>query len=432
MRLTADEIVQDYLSKVCSRLKYREIHDQICDELKDHIQERVNDLQACQQVPREEAVQTALHDLGEPCLLGDDLARIHKPHINWSLLLIAVGLLALGMATLYTISLQAIDYMPTGLMLKSFIWLAIGLLLGGGAVWADYRKLQPLSKYLFMFMLVLPVGALATGTTHTGLPWVTIGPLSINLVTVALFGLTIGAAGIIAGLDMDRTPDQIKAAAVLYLPILVFAVCPSFFSAAIYGLVSIVLLFYRRMPLNKIAVLLLPLLLAGGVFMISEPYRLSRLTAFLFPGRDPQGAGYIFIQLRELLVSAGWWGQGLNFPAHLVPEIHTDFIFAYITYTFGWLAALMLLALAALLVIKMSAAIRQVKEPFGKLLVTAITVLIAVQFLVNILMNLGLAPLSAVSLPLISYGGSYLVLQMLALGLILGVYRRKDIVANKG
>jgi cell division protein FtsW (lipid II flippase) len=166
----------------------------------------------------------------------------------------------------------------------------------------------------------------------------------------------------------------------------------------------------------------LPLLL-----IVSVPYRLQRFFIFLNPAGDPQGAGYINIQLSHVLAHSGLFGQGLTFVPGVLPELHTDFIFAFITYTFGWIAGLLLIALVAMFLVRIALIAGKTKIHYGKLLISGFVSILAIQFLWNILMNLGLAPISGVGLPFISYGGSQLVINAAAIGIISSIYRRRNV-----
>jgi cell division protein FtsW (lipid II flippase) len=111
----------------------------------------------------------------------------------------------------------------------------------------------------------------------------------------------------------------------------------------------------------------------------------------------------------------------------LLPGLHTDFVFSYLTFTFGWIAGGVLAALAVIFIIRTAAIARLVKSPYARLLVSGIAAIFTVQFLWNILMNMGLAPLSGVGLPFISYGGSQLLFNAAAMGIVSSAYRRRNI-----
>lgn len=123
---------------------------------------------------------------------------------------------------------------------------------------------------------------------------------------------------------------------------------------------------------------------------------------------------------------AGLWGKGLTFDGRMLPEIHTDFMFTYIVYTFGWIAGVLLAALVVLFLVRISIIAFHVKSSYGKLLIGVLVAVFAVQFVWNILMNLSLAPIAGVSLPFISYGNSQFIIDMAAIGLISNIYKQRN------
>ena len=175
---------------------------------------------------------------------------------------------------------------------------------------------------------------------------------------------------------------------------------------------------------------------AGLIFLLAiiitsrESYFFTRLSAFINPNADPNGAGYMYIIVRDILSQAGWFGNGLynDLNIHLLPEAHTDFVFPYLVYSLGWAFGIALSLILLLFISRISKNAFKTQDLYGRLIVIGGASLISVPTIWNILMGLGLVPIMGVSLPFISYGGSMLLFYAALLGLILNVYRRKDIV----
>lgn len=198
----------------------------------------------------------------------------------------------------------------------------------------------------------------------------------------------------------------------------------------LYPIVFLILMRASGAKLSCVFLAAIPLFISYALFIIHlRPYQIRRLIAFMHPYRDPDSTGWLYIRLTEILHAAGLWGQGFTFPAGSLPSVHGDLILAYVVYTFGWISGLAVLALAITLILRMNHVARQAKDLYGRLLVTGLTVIFAVQFIWNILMLLGLSPVFGdFNLPFISYSGSQLIIQMAAMGLVLSVYRRKDMI----
>lgn len=168
---------------------------------------------------------------------------------------------------------------------------------------------------------------------------------------------------------------------------------------------------------------------AGGIFVILiasllEPYRLARITSFLFPGSDPTGSGYQIEQARIAIGSGGIFGVGLGESVQKVfymPEAHTDMILAVIGEELGLLGICGVVVLYAALLVGGLRAAKNSRDIYARLLAIGITSMIICQALLNLFAVLGMAPLTGVPLPFISYGGANLVVMLVAMGLLINV-----------
>ena len=166
---------------------------------------------------------------------------------------------------------------------------------------------------------------------------------------------------------------------------------------------------------------------AGLVGLIlAAPYRLQRITAFLDPWQDPQGAGYQSIQSLYAIGPGGLGGLGLGMSRqkyNYLPEPQTDFIFSILAEELGFIGGSLLILLFLLLIWRGMRTAITLTDPFGSLLATGIVGIFAVQVLINIGVVIGLVPITGVTLPLVSYGGSSLTLLLTALGILLNLSR---------
>jgi cell division protein FtsW len=160
--------------------------------------------------------------------------------------------------------------------------------------------------------------------------------------------------------------------------------------------------------------------------IVIEPYRMQRLTGFLNPTRDSSGAGFQAIQAKIALGSGGVFGVGLGQSlqkAFFLPEAHTDMIAAVIGEELGFAGLLTLVGLFGLFGYAGLQTAKRARDRYGKLLAAGLTSLILVQALINLFAVLGLAPLTGVPLPFVSYGNSSLLVTLAAVGLLLGIAR---------
>jgi cell division protein FtsW (lipid II flippase) len=134
----------------------------------------------------------------------------------------------------------------------------------------------------------------------------------------------------------------------------------------------------------------------------------------------------MYIKIKQLITGGGWFGN--EKATQFVPEISTDFAFANVTYFHGWLVASGLVLMLVLLSCRMLFITKKIKDPFGKQLVTGVIALYSIQVFYNLGMSLGLLPFISISLPFISYGLTPAVLNSFIIGVVLSVYRRKDLI----
>jgi cell division protein FtsW len=163
-----------------------------------------------------------------------------------------------------------------------------------------------------------------------------------------------------------------------------------------------------------------------GSLIYLEPYRLRRWLAFLHPDADPLGKGFQIIQARIAVGSGGIDGVGYmagKQKLFYLPEPHTDFIFAVIGEELGFLGCVAVLALFAVLLWRGLRVVARCPDEFGRLLAIGITVLLVGQALINTTMVVGLMPTKGIALPLVSYGGSSLLMNLLAVGILLNISR---------
>jgi cell division protein FtsW len=167
-----------------------------------------------------------------------------------------------------------------------------------------------------------------------------------------------------------------------------------------------------------------------GIFAIlikSAPYRLQRFLVFLNPADEKLGAGYHINQALLAVGSGGLWGLGFGQSKQkylYLPEPHTDSIFAIISEELGFLRSVLILIVFLIIILRCFKVAKNAPDQFSSLLVTGITVWILVQFLVNIGAMLGVLPLTGIPLPFVSYGGSSLIMLMVAIGIVLNISKQ--------
>jgi cell division protein FtsW len=204
---------------------------------------------------------------------------------------------------------------------------------------------------------------------------------------------------------------------------------PDFGAVMSLGILTVGLLFLGGARLNQLAVLVLLSLPAIYILLASSPYRWKRITCFLDPWRDSQGCGFQLIQSFIALGNGGITGLGIGGSRQklfFLPEVHTDFIFSMIGEEMGFIGAIVVLGLFIWLVVKGVRVAMDTDDSFSYYLALGLTMMIGSQVIINIAVSTGLMPTKGLPLPFISYGGSALLINMIAIGILLNISGRND------
>lgn len=164
-------------------------------------------------------------------------------------------------------------------------------------------------------------------------------------------------------------------------------------------------------------------------WILNQPYRINRLLElFSFRGNDVNNVmyGFIYEKLNTIRNSSKLFGQGGQIVQNLLSEAKGDFILVYIIYSFGWIVAIMLITLIIGFIVRIGFIGIKTKDKYGKLIVIGFCSIMSARFLLNILINLNLAPYFSVPMPFISYGGSNLRINMIIVALIISIYKWRN------
>ncbi|OEF96754.1 putative lipid II flippase FtsW [Desulfuribacillus alkaliarsenatis] len=316
---------------------------------------------------------------------------------------------------------------------RQLMWAILGfiaLLITMNIPYKFLRKLSPLMFFVTLFLLVIVLIPGIGVERNFAQRWIGFGPILIQPSELLKVVISIYFAHYLSKrLDrMDEFKETVQ-------PILIMlAICfglimlqPDFSTAVIIAIITFTLLFSagaRIKHLFLVGVAMLPLVI---IMAIWKPYRIKRLMTFLDPwAADSLKEGY---QIIHSLYAFGNGGiSGVGFGAGLqklfyLPEPHTDFIFSIIGEELGLIGAISIILLFALFLWRGLLISSKVEDPFGSLLALSLTVMISVQAFMNIAITIGMLPVTGLTLPFISYGGSSLLVTLIATGIILNISR---------
>jgi len=342
-----------------------------------------------------------------------------------TLALVAFGLVMVYSATSASAALHNGD--PAYFLKRQAGYALLGLVLLVAASRADYRLLRGLAPVLVVSSLALLLGVLVAGQAVNGARrWISVGPAVFQPSELAKLALAVWAASY---LSRKRPPQTLKQ---LWRPVglLTTVFCVLLLAEPDLGTAIAILLMLAAMLLvagTPVRTLGAGLGIAAAVSMAAvwfEPYRRARLFSFIDPWRDAHGAGYQTVQAIIGLGSGGIFGRGLGQSVaklNFLPEAHTDMIFAIIGEELGLVGATALVAAYAAFAYAGFRIALTCRDPFGKRLAAGLTVLVCGQASINLAAVMGLAPLTGIPLPFVSYGGSSLVVALVSVGILLNI-----------
>jgi rod shape determining protein RodA len=364
------------------------------------------------------------------------------------LLLATLGLVACSLVALNGATEHDIPGDPNYYVSRQAIYAVVGLVLMYGLSRLDYSRLRELRYPIYglllaIILLVLGVAQATRGAkSWIALPGFNFQPSELGkvLLVVALSAFLV---------DRMRRMGRDTTARIMLLgllPTMLVIAEPDLGSALVYVAGTLALLFVAGAPWRHFAALgvlfavALALVLVAAPKMgidVLEPYQVERLTSFLHPSADPGDEGYQQHQALIAMGSGEKTGRGVanatQTSLNFLPEHHTDFIFAVIGETFGFAGCALVLSLYALLIWRGLHILTVAKNLYGALIAGGITVMLLFQLFVNIGMNVGIMPITGVTAPLLSFGGSSMLATFLALGLLQSVHAQaRETAEQKG
>ena len=365
------------------------------------------------------------------------------------LVLAAVGLAVCSVYMIGTATVDDVPGDPRHYVIRQAIYCVVGLALMFVLARIDYSRFRELRLGLYAGLLGLLALTMLIGTTTRGakrvieLPFfeVQTSELGKVIVILALAAFIVDRARQLS--DRETTSRIVLIALV---PAVLVVAQPDLGSGLVYLAIVPALLFVAGTKWIHLAALgaiaaaavAVVLLVAPAVGVeVLKPYQVDRLTAFVHPSEDPQKQGY---QLRQSITAIGAGqktGRGADEASQtkldFLPEHHTDFIFSVVGEEFGFVGAAVVLSLYALLIWRALRVLTMAKNLYGALIAGGITAMLMFQVFVNVGMTIGIMPITGVTLPLMSYGGSSVITTFLALGLLQSIHvQARETTAAKG
>lgn len=305
----------------------------------------------------------------------------------------------------------------------------------------DYRSLKVFIKPVYIFILITLLITFILGIeTRGSVRWIPIGPFNFQPSEFAKPVLILAIAAFWS--QHKPTWKNIFISFLILLPIAAFIFRqPDLGTTLTIIFIWLCMLWASHISFFKIGILstLAALIIPSSWFFLHE-YQKQRIYSFLSPTNDPQGVGFHVIQSMIAVGSGEFWGRGLGRGTQsrlqFLPEFRTDFIFAFIAEELGFLGSFTIVVLYILLFTLLLRTLSQTKDRFGDLIITGTIGMLLFQVIVNMGMNLGLLPITGITLPLLSYGGSSVITTFICLGFVASIrkysMKREDVITIKG
>jgi len=351
-------------------------------------------------------------------------------NVDWPMLGAAVGLVILSASTLASLH---VGRAGGSVAIRQLAWFGVGIVALVFVASIDYRRLVRAAPLFY----VLGLGGLAAvfllGRTVSGARrWLMVGPVSVQPSELFKLCFVLMAVWLLTSRWAQPVGKTVllMVAPLAIVPAVLIVKQPDLGTALLLFPVLIALLVTAGMRMRLLGGLALAGVAAAPLaWLVLKDYQRERLLVFLDPVRDPLGSAYNVIQAKIAIGSGQLLGKGVAGATQsrlsFLPERHTDFIFAVFAETWGFVGCLVLLTCYALLLLRGFDIAASTREPVGRLVALGVTALVATQVLVNVGMVTGLIPVVGIPLPFMSYGGSSMVVSMMALGLLLSIRMRQ-------
>ncbi len=347
-----------------------------------------------------------------------------------AVVLVTLGLVAFGLVMVYSATSAAAllgDGDPSYYLKRQGVYALIGVGLLIAASRLDFRRLRVFAPLLLVCSVGLCLAVLVLGTPVNGARrWLAVGPAAFQPSELAKVAVCVWVAAHLARRRPPRTLGELARpiGAVTILVAALILVEPDLGTSIALLLAVGAVLLVSGIPLRVLTSAWLLVALAGVAAIASSDYRRERFFAFLHPSSDPQNTGYQIVQALIGFGSGGLFGQGLGEGVQKIfylPEAHTDMILAIVGEELGLVGTgAVVCAYAAFALAGLRIALT-CADPFGKRLAAGITALVCGQAAINLAAVMGLAPLTGIPLPFVSYGGSSLVVQLASVGVLLNI-----------
>ena len=360
--------------------------------------------------------------------------RVQLREIDWVLIGLLLVNSVIGILLIYSSS----RYQSGNFFVRQIVWLFISLGVLFVVLSIDYKILVGFSPYVYVLFMLLLAGLLVFGRVISGAKsWIRLAivggqPSELAKVVILLVLARIFSEYRRSYLSLEF--GSLSGAAV-FVPVVLVGLQPDLGTAISFLPILLACLVLAGISKRTMALLLIVTIVVGflGWNLFLKDYQKQRLTTLMKPGQDPRGSGYHVLQSKIAIGSGGLTGKGFSkgtqIQLRFLPARHTDFIFSVLGEEFGFLGVFIVLGAYFAFLARMFRSVGKSRDRAGMYIIFMVACLLTFQFLLNVLMIVGLFPITGVPIPLLSYGGSSLLMTFVAVGLVVNVKMRRFVNA---
>jgi rod shape determining protein RodA len=361
-------------------------------------------------------------------------AKRYLRAFNWPLATAGIAIAAIGIVCVRSAGLHAPS--ASSEFQKQILYLILGIAVMVAVSLVDYRTWQRWAPGLYAVNLLLLLFILRGGHSALGAQrWISLGPLgTFQPSEPAKLVIAIALAAVLCRGTYQNIQELWRPIATVALPALLILKQPDLGTSLVLLAIMSVELYFALPKLGDFGIYALGVLVVAaaalGTNAVLKPFQRARLFVFLNPKADPQGAGYNLNQSKIAVGNGEWFGRGLyhgtQTQLNFVPEHSRDFIFTVLAEEWGFAGALTLLGLYAIVLYGGVRSMLAARDRFSFLLAAGLVGMLFFHVLVNLGMTIGVMPITGIPLPFMSYGGSAMLTDFIAMGILLNIYSQKD------
>ena len=416
--------INEFLNSVCEQIKYKPIRNTIAEELKDHIEDKKEELIEMGQ-NEEEAEKNAVEQMGDAEIIGKELNKVHRPRLDWKLLIILVVLLIFGFVISYIITenehtemMQYMkegvsEYITTNYMIKYVCFVGLGFAIGVIIYFCDYERIKNKPLILYIIATVAIILAFLFGISVNGINFLRIGNYSIMSNTIAIPLYILAFIGFLENINEENkltklfkeknikiNANVLKLVVLSLISLLMLSLIPSSSSVIVLAITYLILATKKVVSEseNKRKHLLMlwgiPIIVGTVVVLfevLANPYVLDKFISVYNPEEYKETEGWRALNRKEIIESAQKFGEAGNMSdaIYLFDEFGNNEIISILAH-FGWIPTVTLIIAVLAFSIKLVINSFKIKEKYGSLIILGIGCMFILQSVFNVLMNFNL------------------------------------------